>query len=357
MATRRRRARGTASKEPASDFARASRHVVDGDSKKKSKGKAGKKQKRTTMSVAGISDEPAMKRAMDLAVKLGRAQAEWIIDRRQQRREKRAKTTARSAKGGRKRGAKTARQDCRRGPGPTSFWEGILVRLPFYDILKILEDDFASTSKRSRIAATPSSGMAYDGGQLEDFERTIERVIRRGQQPRAILLSGGGNDIAGDGFAMLLDHRSSPTHGLNAAVLAGVIETRIAVAYATILSAVTELCTRLLGHPVPILLHGYDYPVPDGRGFGFRRLPDPSRAGFREKRLLRTAGAYRYREILTIVQRALAALRRSGLRACEADRLRARSQRPVSYQNSGVTSCTRPRMVSIARKLFGFAHA
>ena len=64
------------------------------------------------------------------------------------------------------------------------------------------------------------------------------------------------------------------------------IETRLALAYATILSAVTVACTRLLGRVVPIVLHGYDYPVPDGRGFlgGLDALPGPwLEPGFREK--------------------------------------------------------------------------
>jgi hypothetical protein len=42
----------------------------------------------------------------------------------------------------------------------------------------------------------------------------------------------------------------------------------------------------LLGARVPILVHGYDYPVPDGRGFlgGWGPLPGPwLEPGFREK--------------------------------------------------------------------------
>jgi len=85
---------------------------------------------------------------------------------------------------------------------------------------------------------------------------------------------------------MLLNHRSSPVYGFNPAVLDGVIQTRIRVAYTTVLSAVTAACQSLLGAPVPILLHGYDYPVADGRGFlgGWGPLPGPwFEPGFREK--------------------------------------------------------------------------
>ena len=69
-------------------------------------------------------------------------------------------------------------------------------------------------------------------------------------------------------------------------ILEGVIQQRIRLAYATILSAVTQLCVRYLGRPVPVLVHGYGYPVPDGRGFlsGFGPLPGPwLEPGFREK--------------------------------------------------------------------------
>ena len=53
-------------------------------------------------------------------------------------------------------------------------------------------------------------------GQLDDFARSLERVLRSGTAPKAILLSGGGNDVAGDAFAMLINHKLSPSPGLNA---------------------------------------------------------------------------------------------------------------------------------------------
>ena len=51
--------------------------------------------------------------------------------------------------------------------------------------------------------------MAYSEGQLDVFSRRLEKVLRSGPPPRAILLSGGGNDIAGDEFAILLNHAMS----------------------------------------------------------------------------------------------------------------------------------------------------
>lgn len=149
---------------------------------------------------------------------------------------------------------------------------------PGTDVLSALEDehgfDVASVAhKGDRV-----EDMAYSDGQLDDFIRTIERLLRWGQPvPRAILLSGGGNDIAGDEMAMLLDHASSPSPGWNESVVAGVIDQRLSESYAAILAAVTEVCRQKLGTTVPIVLHGYDYPVPDGRGFlgGWGPLPGP----------------------------------------------------------------------------------
>lgn len=121
---------------------------------------------------------------------------------------------------------------------------------------------------------------------LEELARHIEKIVRNGHIPKAILLSGGGNDIAGSGFGMLLNHSKSPITGLNQQILKGVIDDRMFLAYVTILSAITQLCEQILNHRIPILIHGYDYPVPDGRGFmgGWWVLPGPwLDPGFREK--------------------------------------------------------------------------
>jgi hypothetical protein len=110
--------------------------------------------------------------------------------------------------------------------------------------------------------------MAYSDGQLDNFSRRIERVLRTGVEPRAILLSGGGNDVEGDEFTYLLNHAASSIPGLNDSVVTGVIDRRFREAYVTILNALTVICKAHLGHSIPIVIHGYDYPVPDGRASG-----------------------------------------------------------------------------------------
>ncbi|MES0038844.1 hypothetical protein NKJ74_26865 [Mesorhizobium sp. M0046] len=157
---------------------------------------------------------------------------------------------------------------------------------PFHDILSELEDSYGFDVESVAHRGDTVEGMAYSDGQLDAFSRRVEKVLRTGVEPRAILLSAGGNDVAGDEFSILLNHATSSTPGLNESIVTGVIDQRARQAYVTILSAITEICTAHLGHPVPIVIHGYDYPVPDGRGFwgGWGAFPGPwLEPGFRRK--------------------------------------------------------------------------
>lgn len=165
------------------------------------------------------------------------------------------------------------------GPGP-----GMLVAegdswfdYPFSDVLEVLEDrhrwDVVSVAhKGDRV-----EDMAYADGQFSKLERALRKLADEGTTPKAILLSGGGNDIAGDEFAMLLNHKRSKLPALNAQVVSGIFDERIRAAFVSLAFGVTKLCQALFQERIPILLHGYDYPVPDGRGFlgGFFILPGP----------------------------------------------------------------------------------
>jgi hypothetical protein len=127
--------------------------------------------------------------------------------------------------------------------------------------------------------------MAYSG-QLEEFTRLIEKLLRRHVVPSAILLSAGGNDVAGTEFRVLLNHVRSAHPGLNDQIVRGVIDERVFDAYVTILTSVTIVCRQHTGAAIPIVIHGYAHPVPDGRGVlgGWGPLPGPwLQPGFRDK--------------------------------------------------------------------------
>jgi lysophospholipase L1-like esterase len=156
---------------------------------------------------------------------------------------------------------------------------------PWHDVLRMLEDHHGYDVESVAHKGDSVESMAY-GGQLEGFTRLIEKLLRQRVLPRAILLSGGGNDVAGDEFRMLINHVRSAHAGLNEQVVRGVIDERVFDAYVTILTGVTMVCRRRTGGPVPIIIHGYGHPVPDGRGVlgGWGPLPGPwLQPGFRDK--------------------------------------------------------------------------
>lgn len=119
--------------------------------------------------------------------------------------------------------------------------------------------------------------MAYNPKQFEKLALRLTRLADKKRTPKAILLSGGGNDFTGESLEMLLNHSGSTLKSLNEDIVHGAIKVRTRQAYIDLIRNLVEICTELFGDPIPILLHGYAHPVPDGRGFagGFWFLPGP----------------------------------------------------------------------------------
>lgn len=234
--------------------------------------------------------------AMQAAKAVGRQQAEVVLEFRQKALAERANAVERATVAAETRdlGDERAALDAgrvRREAGAGS--SGVLIAegdswfdYPWVDVIEVLEDQYGYDVESVAHKGDTVEDMAYSGGQLEELTRRLEKLLRRNTIPRAILLSGGGNDIAGPEFRMLLNHAASPVSGLNQKVISGVIDERIRLAYATIISAVTTICEQKIGYAVPIIVHGYDFPVPDGRGSmgGSWLLPGPwLEPGFRVK--------------------------------------------------------------------------
>jgi lysophospholipase L1-like esterase len=167
---------------------------------------------------------------------------------------------------------------------------------PMTDVLDALEDRHGWEVVSVARPGDRVESMAYDQKQVEKRERALRKLT---DAPKAILLSGGGNDIAGNEFAMLLDHKESTLPVLNAHVVTGVLEERLMTAYNRLIGGLTTLCEQLFQKRIPIFLHGYARPVPDGRGFlgGLLLLPGPwlapgfGQKGFTEKDLATTTQA------------------------------------------------------------------
>ena len=156
---------------------------------------------------------------------------------------------------------------------------------PLHDVIKLLEDNYGYNVESAAHHGDPIESMAYQGGQLDKFARCLEKVLARGVTPKAVLFSGGGDDIAGREFGMLLNNATSTIGGWNSEIVDGVLSQRILTAYHSMLSSINALCQKYMQKNLPIIIHGYDYPVPDGRGFlGGWPFPGPwLEPGFREK--------------------------------------------------------------------------
>jgi hypothetical protein len=147
---------------------------------------------------------------------------------------------------------------------------------PGADVLSMLE-----LRKGVEVASCAHRGdtleaMAYAPDHGRKLARLFEGIKRQRRRPDAVLLSAGGNDVAGDELALLLNHAAAALPTVSPEVLAGVM-LRLEVAFRTLCFGVTGLCRHFYGAEVPIILHGYGYAVPDGRGFmgGGGILPGP----------------------------------------------------------------------------------
>jgi lysophospholipase L1-like esterase len=111
--------------------------------------------------------------------------------------------------------------------------------------------------------------------QSDDVDRLTELIHRIDQiRPDAVLLSGGGNDIAGPEFFSFVNNAVSNLKNPNAEVLDGVVNQTFAKAYADLVGLINAQAQQM-GYSLPIFVHGYDYPWPDGRGLTMFNLVGP----------------------------------------------------------------------------------
>jgi hypothetical protein len=115
--------------------------------------------------------------------------------------------------------------------------------------------------------------MVYGGRDLLELFELLEQ-----RRPDAVLLSGGGNDVAGEELFCMLHHRASGAAAdVEPRVLEGLVHGILAEAYRDWIDAIRAKASHLGLGVIPILVHGYDYAIPDGRGWagGLGPLPGP----------------------------------------------------------------------------------
>lgn len=142
---------------------------------------------------------------------------------------------------------------------------------PFFNVLKFLQ-----WQHQYRIESVAHNGewletMAYDPDRLDELTLVFLRLSKQKRVPRAILLSGGGNDIAGVQLTALLNHKLSGKNAIDGVVAGEILARRLRDDMIVLILTATDLSRNYFpGQRIPIIIHGYAYPIPDGRSyFGF----------------------------------------------------------------------------------------
>jgi hypothetical protein len=138
------------------------------------------------------------------------------------------------------------------------------------DVFQSLLNDLGYDGTPVAEAGTSLKTIADGAAQLKLLSRELEKTVG-GQTPEAILLSGGGNDLVDFGLENLLNVFGSGLPPLIESEVAKLIDQQMAQSFGTILDCITALCRRWLNKTIPILIHGYAYPIPDGRYLIFPR--------------------------------------------------------------------------------------
>lgn len=151
---------------------------------------------------------------------------------------------------------------------------------PRGDVLDVLEDQLGHQIERNAVAGRTLEQMLYksppassgralaDGEAITWLTRRIARLSSEdGSRLQAVLVSAGGNDVAGDREVLkrLINQIDMETT-LNTEGVEELVNGKLRRLYVTMLSCINDVCRRKFKHVPPILLHGYAHPIPDGRG-------------------------------------------------------------------------------------------
>jgi len=133
------------------------------------------------------------------------------------------------------------------------------------DILDHLKRDHGYDIYKVAEAGDSLENMVYGTEFASNFSRRtppIETTLKaiRDHQPKVLLFSGGGNDIAGAELASYLNHKSSTLDVLREDYVKYIFSTVARKAYTDLIRFVTAAKSD-----IQIISHGYGYATPDGR--------------------------------------------------------------------------------------------
>jgi hypothetical protein len=122
--------------------------------------------------------------------------------------------------------------------------------------------------------------------QINTLIKTVSRV-----RPRVVLLSGGGNDIAGESLDAFLNHADSGLPGLRTDYMNDVFHGLFRSAFERLAQSIWQIDPNIC-----VITHGYGRPIPDGRAvlnfpFNFRFVGPWIRPSFTRKNIMSLATA------------------------------------------------------------------
>jgi hypothetical protein len=177
-----------------------------------------------------------------------------------------------------------------------SWFDYLPARLaPHGDVIDCLNARREFNILRTAVAGDPVENMVWGTGFWSSSwgprdSRQLPQALKyiADHDSAFFLFSGGGDDIAGSPLADYLNHAASGAPPLRAAQLDYLIESYLAAGYREMIREV-----RAAKPGIPIFLHGYDYPIADGRGvfngpWGFHYIGPWLRPAFAMKRIVKT---------------------------------------------------------------------
>jgi hypothetical protein len=143
------------------------------------------------------------------------------------------------------------------------------------DILCCLRNRYGRNIDSIAVAGSALNDIVYGSvpDDLLDFDQTpapsrLAELVYRIQtdKPPALLLSAGGDDVAGGPFYSFVDNANSDLNALNSEVLKGVVDDTLRSGYKELFDTALAAAHASGNDSMIILTHGYDYLWPDGRG-------------------------------------------------------------------------------------------
>ena len=133
--------------------------------------------------------------------------------------------------------------------------------------------------------------VAAAGRRLQYMVRHTDKINKKikNNKPKAILFSGGGNDVLGS-LPQILNEGGHGKPIINRRKAKAVVR-HVEGQYEQWLGSITKACKKYHGTTIPILIHGYGYPVPNNQPtFYLRTWLYPH---FRSKKTDEPPGEYR----------------------------------------------------------------